>query len=219
MATTHHLEVTKTARYFQLGDSSSAEQIWFVLHGYGQSAERFIAKFDFLAKRGHAVIAPEGLHRFYTKGFSGEVGASWMTKEERETDIKDYIAYLNLLAQHCVQPRQKLYVLGFSQGAATACRWIGNGAVRPEALLLWAGLVPPDIDLGQNLKHLKETRVILAQSDTDEFRNEAMWDEQFQLLNRCQIPFTGFNYTGGHRIVAEELERLISNHLNQPPSG
>jgi len=37
-----HLTVARTARYYQLGELSSAtKQIWFVCHGYGQLAEYF----------------------------------------------------------------------------------------------------------------------------------------------------------------------------------
>ena len=36
-------------------------------------------------------MAPEGLSRFYLEGFSGKVGATWMTREDRLNDIDNYL--------------------------------------------------------------------------------------------------------------------------------
>jgi hypothetical protein len=84
--------VTKTARYFISGEpSESIEQVWFVCHGYAQLANYFIRNFEILNDGKNLIIAPEGLNRFYWKGFSDRVVASWMTKEDREDDIKDYL--------------------------------------------------------------------------------------------------------------------------------
>ena len=86
----------KTFRYFTHGDPLKANQIVYVLHGYGQLAEFFIRKFQHLSDD-YFIVAPEGMHRFYLSGSSGRVGASWMTKEERETDIQDNLNWLNAL--------------------------------------------------------------------------------------------------------------------------
>jgi hypothetical protein len=51
---------------------------------------------------GRIIIAPEGLSRFYRKGFSGDVVASWMTKDDRLDDMEDYVRYLNDL--HLAHP-------------------------------------------------------------------------------------------------------------------
>ena len=81
----HNIKVEKTATYYSSGNIKTAKTIWFVLHGYGMLAEYFIKKFDSIVNNDNCVIAPEGLSKFYTKGFYGRVGASWMTKENRET--------------------------------------------------------------------------------------------------------------------------------------
>ena len=48
----HHLSVTRTARYFTLGSlDNNTQQVWFVLHGYGQLAQFFIRKFEILNDR------------------------------------------------------------------------------------------------------------------------------------------------------------------------
>lgn len=140
----HHLQVKRTARYFTLGElNESTENVWFVLHGYGQLAQFFIRKFEVLNDGQTFIVAPEALSRFYLEGVSGRVGASWMTKEERPHEISDYIFYLNHLYDTLLEGRDvyKLTInfLGFSQGNATLLRWLNSDYVRCDRLLIWAG--------------------------------------------------------------------------------
>ena len=97
----HHIQTTRSARYYSLGSiEGEITEVWYVLHGYGQRAEDFIKNFLPITSEGILVIASEALSRFYVKGFAGEVGASWMTREDRMSEIKDYVRYLdNLYAE------------------------------------------------------------------------------------------------------------------------
>lgn len=145
-----NLLVSKKARYFYIGDLQSVTtEIIYVLHGYGMQASEFIKEFEVLSQPGRLIIAPEGLSRFYRKGFSGDVVASWMTKDDRLDDIEDYVRYLNDLHLHILdairQPFCKVNILGFSQGVATASRWIANKTVKPLNFVAWCGDLAPDI--------------------------------------------------------------------------
>ena len=44
----HHLSVARTARYYTLGEPGATE-VWFVCHGYGQLAGRFLRRFEPIA--------------------------------------------------------------------------------------------------------------------------------------------------------------------------
>ena len=86
----------KTARYFHNKTNlSDAENIIFALHGYAYLAQKFLKKLQFLFSKNNLIVCPEGLSKFYIKGFDGQVGASWMTKENREEEINDYCIYLD----------------------------------------------------------------------------------------------------------------------------
>ena len=77
--TEHHLAVTRSARYYQLGELSvHTRRVWFVCHGYGQLAAYFSRHFAFLTEADPTtvVVAPEGLARFYLSVNGGRVGAS-----------------------------------------------------------------------------------------------------------------------------------------------
>ena len=78
---------------------SNISKVWFVLHGYAMLSEFFIQKFKNLDDGNTLIIAPEALNRFYINDYYSRVGASWMTKEERKTDIEENINYLNLLSK------------------------------------------------------------------------------------------------------------------------
>src|SRR5881394_2158647 len=139
----HRVETRRSARYYALGpEARSASELWFVIHGYGQLAAQFIRVFEAIDDGTRRIVAPEALNRFYLVAADSApasdrpVGATWMTREDREYEIEDYITYLDRVANEeiervaarVVPPR--LIVLGFSQGTATVGRWITRGAIR-----------------------------------------------------------------------------------------
>src|SRR5437762_7802629 len=145
----HVLSTSRTARYFTLGHPTDATELWFVCHGYGQLASRFLERFRALESPRRCIVAPEGLSRFYLTESATErrVGASWMTREDRLHEIDDYVRYLDALYSHVAPGAARVTALGFSQGTATVCRWAALGSVRIDRLVLWGGEVPPDLDL------------------------------------------------------------------------
>ena len=141
----HTFTFQKSYRYEILNDVDEATTILYVLHGYGQLAKYFIKKFTDLDEN-LLIVAPEGMHRFYRKGNSGRVGASWMTKEARQTDIEDNMKWLTELDRLLSQkyPIQKRILLGFSQGGSTAARWRLTNAVPFDSLIVWGSDFPPE---------------------------------------------------------------------------
>ena len=56
----------RTARYFTLGPSHGfPRELWYVCHGFGQLARRFIRHFAPLDDGTRMVVAPEGHNRYY----------------------------------------------------------------------------------------------------------------------------------------------------------
>ncbi|GIV33036.1 MAG: esterase [Chitinophagales bacterium] len=146
----HHIPVMRTARYCTLGiPSASTHTVWFACHGYGQLAADFIQQLKPLHDEKTWIVAPEGLSRFYVKGFFGKTGASWMTREDRLHEISDYLNYLEKLREHILGQSSssvQLKILGFSQGVSTVCRWVTLRNPRPAAIWLCSGNIPDDID-------------------------------------------------------------------------
>lgn len=210
----HHLEVIRTARYCQLGSVSDAtKQIWLVCHGYGQLASYFLRHFSAIDDGSRVVVAPEALSRFYSQGFSGRVGASWMTREDRLHEIQDYIRYLDSLWARVVQDSPtrplKTTVLGFSQGTATAARWAARGEARAERLILWAGGLPPDLTQS-DLERLRDLEIVQVVGNADPFANEESLSQQRAFCERNALRVRFITFEGGHELHAPTLVDLAS---------
>lgn len=207
------ITIPKTARYFVSGNNSEATQnVWFVLHGYAQLANYFIKNFETLDPDKHLIIAPEGLHRFYWSGFSGRVVASWMTKEDRLDDIQDYINYLSSVYDETINGLKnknvKVHLLGFSQGGATASRWITSKRVQFDSLILWASVLPEDMDFESDRELFKTFRTFFVVGNDDEFLNKQQIEMHKNNLTLKNIPFSFIEFEGKHEIKADTLMSL-----------
>jgi predicted esterase len=198
----------KTYRYFTWGNAEKATKLVYVLHGYGQLAEYFIRKFHVLPEE-YFIVAPEGMHRFYLKGSSGRVGASWMTKEARESDIKDTINWLDELNQliYSKYTFDKKIILGFSQGGATAARWQFNGRVSANHLILWASVFPPDLELETEVKVTQSSRNHFLIGRKDEYFSEI--DQQKMLEFYTSMNYESIQYDGNHDVSEKVLLDLM----------
>lgn len=219
VAEERHLEVARTARYSVLGgDVARPAEVWFVLHGYGQLARRFIRRFGAVADGTRLVVAPEALSRFYVSSERGRhgpasvVGGTWMTREDREREIADYVAYLDRLAGTVLgglDPVPPLTVLGFSQGAATASRWVTYGAVRPARLLLWGDYLPPDLDMERAAWALERAQLILVRGTRDRSLDAELESHEATRLAAVGIVPRRLTYEGGHDVDAGALASLL----------
>lgn len=205
MASTHSIVVSKTARYELEGDPENASEVWLLLHGYGQLARDMLSACEVLASPTRLLVAPEGLSRFYGKGFSETPGASWMTREAREDEITDYVRYLNAVVD-AVCPGVPLTVLGFSQGAATASRWAALGSRTPDRLICWAGDVAHDLS-GERLKDVELT---LVYGTRDRLLDSRRREVLFERVRTMGLSFKTESFDGGHRLDRETLERVAS---------
>jgi len=219
----HHLSVTRTARYYTVGgegsDASETHELWIACHGYGQLAARFLEPFVPLATPWRRIVAPEGLSRFYLErsrvgvNTDAGVGATWMTREDREHEIVDQIAYLDALLDQLLPAtpasRVRLRVLGFSQGVATVSRWLARGRrVRPDQVILWAGSFPSDVDVSQLAGRLAGAAVIFAVGTRDELASWASADVQVDRFSAAGIDARLVTFDGGHRMDTATLTAL-----------
>jgi predicted esterase len=209
----HKIKVQKTARYFVLGEPGPhIKQVWFICHGYGQLGNYFLRNFDAVNDGSCLFVSCEGLHRFYVNGFSGRVGASWMTKEDRADDIDDYIHYLDDVYKEVMatidQP-VKITAFGFSQGTATVCRWIGSNLFQIDRLVLWAGAFPSDVDLQLNAARFNAFQTSLVLGDADEFIKETDIASLTDHFDKAGIAYTLLRFTGKHELNTETLRLLL----------
>lgn len=219
-STRHTIVVPRTARYYTLGPTHGfPRELWFVCHGYGQLADRFLRQFAPLDDGTRLIVAPEALSRYYLDPIpmrrhdpSPRVGASWMTREDRESEIADYVAYLERLAEVIRHPLSgaapRIVVLGFSQGTATVSRWLAASGMRVDHLVLWGGAIPPELELAAWSTRLHGAAITLVAGEEDEFATPAAVSAEAERLSAAGVAFTLQRFQGGHTIPADPLLQL-----------
>ena len=218
-----HIRVSRTARVVSSAPwSERAERLWIVLHGYGERAEDFLARFQPVADRETLVVAPEGLSRFYLRTRRDEVGASWMTSRDREQEIADYLAYLDqvhgAVSESAGAAFQETVVVGFSQGAATASRWVaGSRAVSADRLILWGALPAAELRTREAQERLAPCRVDWVTGSEDRFTPPGKMHEACVAMQTESCPVHLTTFSGGHEIDPETLVRLAGLRTPRTP--
>ncbi len=214
---TNYIEVTKTARYVTYGKlSSETRYFWFALHGSKMRAEQLVYKFSDFDPTTHFVVAPEGLNRFYLKGFGGEVVASWMTSRDRLKEIHDFSNYLTQLyhkyTQQLSADAQKT-ILGFSQGGTTAFRWLHNTAIEADNLIAYSCWIPEDIDLTGSATALSQLKLIYTYGLQDAFLTEERVQLIRALMANNKLNMEELSYEGKHKVDREWLRWLFEERV------
>lgn len=208
MSNSHHIQVSKTARYFTLGElDNNTQEVWFVLHGYAQLASDFIQDFEVLNDGSRFIVAPEGLNKFYARGFGGKPAATWMTSEDREAEIDDYINYLNTLYQALQIPTTcRIVVLGFSQGVATASRFIHANTCRVDEFIIYSGELAAEL-VNPISTQLQNKKITYVTGTNDPFITPEKHEKVYALMHQLNAKIIEFD--GGHEVKQEVLKMLI----------
>lgn len=210
----------RSARFYVHGGGARAtpDELWIVLHGYGQLARRFIRHFATIATADRMIVAPEALNRFYVEGPDGtrshaeaRVGATWMTREDRDREIEDQRAYLDaVLAAACPAgaPR-RIVALGFSQGVATAVRWIVRSNHAVDGVIAWAGSLPAELDATGARRIAGRLTMVAGREDA--LLTPARIEAERARLQSLDVDAPLVWYDGGHTIDRPTLVRLAGD--------
>lgn len=210
------IKISRTARYFVIGEPGpEISQVWFACHGYGQLAFYFARNFECLDNGKTLVVVPEALSRFYLEGGHGRIGACWMTKEDRLNEIVDYVSYLDALAEMMLDklPKSvKKTVFGFSQGTATVSRWISQGRISADRLILWGGSLPVDFtEPDTDFSRFHNLSVCFVRGDEDTIISSEKMAAHHKLLKDHHVSSQIITFPGGHKIPAEILQSVARN--------
>jgi predicted esterase len=204
------IPTTKTARYFTLGElSPDTKEIWIVLHGYAQLASDFIIPFQAITNAERFIIAPEALNKFYAKGFGGKPAATWMTSEMRAEEIEDYIHYLNVLCASLgiAKHPAKIVLLGFSQGVATASRWLHQTTLPVNRFILYAGEIASELQNPLS-PTLLNTSLVYATGINDRLISPEKLASVKNLM--AGLNATSIEFDGAHEVLPDVLQTLAN---------
>jgi predicted esterase len=190
-----------------------------VLHGYRQLAPQFIRRFRDLSRPWRLIVAPEALNRFYVGDPSGRhgeesrVGGTWMTREDREVEISDYVRYLDLLLRHVeggLPAPVSVVGLGFSQGCHTVARWAAYGTSALRGMVLWGEVLPPDLDLDRARDRYASMRIVSVQGRQDVHVTPALLERQSGQVERMGVTLEERWHPLGHLLEPETLRSVAA---------
>lgn len=212
----HYITARRTARFFTMGQAKRPKELWFACHGYGQLASTFIRDLAPLDDGTRLIVAPEALSRFYVDSPHETVGASWMTREDRHSEIDDYLSYLDsvreMVLSRIADTTIPVTVLGFSQGAATGARWACRSSFQIERLILWGETLPPELEDDTSAKRLQAMQLCVVGGTHERFFPERRRAELRQRLARLAVSFKEWTFEGGHRLDDDTLVEIASLH-------
>jgi predicted esterase len=102
----------------------------------------------------------------------------------------------------------RIQVHGFSQGTATACRWVAFGRHRVHRLVLWGGGVPPDLPLERHRAALTRAGLTLAIGSRDKHIGAGEVGSELARLAAAGITPAVHRFDGGHRVDGATLRAL-----------
>jgi len=171
-------------------------------HGFGETADKSLEELRKIPGAAQWVLcAVQGLHPFYNR--TGDVIASWMTRQDRELAIADNIRYAASVVaemQRTLPVSGRLAFLGFSQGAAMAYRAAAGSGHACHGVVVLGGDVPPELetrDLGLF------PPVLLGRGSSEEWYDAAKMEHDVELLRRKNIDVRPLVFTGGHEWTNE----------------
>ncbi|MCV9386818.1 alpha/beta hydrolase [Reichenbachiella ulvae] len=214
----HSVKLKIEAPYHSLFElTPETQHIWIVCHGYGQLSKRFIANFDHIDSAKNYVIALQGLSKFYLANFR-HVGASWMTREDREVDLQNQKNYFEAIYERFNNGAEwegkKVHLLGFSQGASAICRFAAHLKVDFHSLVLWAGSFPPELT-AVDFEYLTveaQTYAILA--DQDEYFSQELFDMEIEKMELAMdTSAKRIGYTGTHQLDRKVIDELVYSNI------
>ncbi|WP_420574096.1 alpha/beta hydrolase [Kordia sp.] len=191
--------------------TEKTKNVWFVCHGIGFLSRYFIKYFNELNSEENYIIAPQASSKYYLKNEYKHVGASWLTKENTEAEIKNVMANLNAIYHAEKIPDDiQFFVLGFSQGVSVALRWISRFQISCDKLIIYAGSIPKELTKEDfTFLNPSKTKVLNIVGLQDEyFTEERMLQEheKMQLLFGNNYIFKTFQ--GTHKVSRDALKML-----------
>lgn len=188
--------------------------IWIACHGYGQLARYFVKRFDVLSPTENFIIAPQGLSRYYLDGDSGRVGASWMTRENRDLDLANQRRYFDRVFDQLLDnvdwTSYRLKLFGFSQGVTMISRLVVYKRLQFDQLILWAGGMPHEQTLHDWAFVDSQASIDLVIGEQDQYFDQTTVNDQIkrvQELTGIEPKLTLF--AGKHEVKREVLKQVI----------
>ncbi len=206
-----HISFTATNSYSTLNElSDETKNVWFAFHGIGYLSRYFLKYFDKLPPRQNFIIGPQAPSKYYLNSAYKHVGASWLTKEDREASMETVINYLDSVYANEVVPEHcNLIVFGFSQGVSVAMRWVAARKIPCNHLVLYAGGIPDELTRHDFDFFPAATKITSIVGDADEYLTpERLIKERHKIEALFEGKAGQIIFSGSHEIKKELILAL-----------
>lgn len=192
--------------------TKKTKNIWMVFHGMGYLSRYFLKPFLALDPEENYIISPQAPSKYYLDDQFKYVGASWLTREDRDLELQNALAYVDgVFENEAIPENVNLILFGFSQGVSIVTRWMSLRKINCSSLLLYAGSIPNELSATDfDFMDFETTSVKIIFGNQDKYLTE----ERVQLENKkINLIFKGnattVTYEGGHEINSKVLLGLI----------
>lgn len=210
MSHTKQVTYQSTNTYSTLNTlTNDTQNIWIACHGIGYLSKYFISYFQDLDPRLNYIIAPQAPSKYYQTKAYKYVGASWLTKENRELETKNILNYLDALLEMENLPTGKNIILfGFSQGVSVVTRWMAQRKVNCDLLVIHSGSIPTEFD-STSFNYLPHLKTSIIYGTEDEYLTKERIQDQLILANSI-FPNSPeiFKFEGKHVMHKASLEKI-----------
>lgn len=184
--------------------TAETRNVWVVLHGIGYLSRYFLKYFKGLDPEENYIIAPQAQAKYYLNNEYVHIGASWLTKENTETEIENVLNYLEeVFSAEKLEDAPNLILFGYSQGVSIATRWVARNKIQCSRLILHSGSLPTELE-AEDFLFLKDTRVTLIYGTKDPYLNsDRLKTEKERARELFGEELEIISFEGGHEVNKE----------------
>ncbi len=189
--------------------TSHTKKVWVVLHGIGYLSRYFLKYFKDLDNEENYIIAPQAQSKYYLNDQYRHVGASWLTKENTESEIENVLNYLNeVYKAEALQQAPNLIIFGYSQGVSVATRWVARNKIECSHLILHSGALPKELK-SKDFEFHDHTQVTMIYGTKDQYLNaDRLKTEGDRAKELFGDRLETISFEGGHEVNVEIITQL-----------
>jgi phospholipase/carboxylesterase len=190
--------------------AEEAKSALVMLHGRGASAQSMIPLGSYFDLKDAAIFAPQATrHSWYPTSFIQPV-------EENQPALDSALEMLHELVQDIVKagiPAEKIYFMGFSQGACLTLEYVTRNATRYGGVIAFTGgLIGKTLNLENYKGDFAQTTILITTGDPDAHVPLKRVKESAAVMEKMNGKMHVIVYPAKqHTITNEEIE--VANQL------
>tara|TARA_R110002012_G_scaffold38153_1_gene106545 strand:+ start:13644 stop:14288 length:645 start_codon:yes stop_codon:yes gene_type:complete len=192
--------------------TGKTKNVWLVFHGIGYLSRYFVKYFNGLNAEENYIIVPQAPSKYYLKNEYKYVGASWLTKENTATEVKNVLNYIDaVLKAEKIPEDMNLILFGFSQGVSVATRWWASKKTNCKLVALYAGGIPNELTANDfELVDHDSTEIKLIYGNDDKYLTpDRLKGEKIKIEKLFKGKAETITFNGGHEVKPEIIKDLI----------